>query len=260
MPVRHNCRRDVSPLPCHRNRYSGVRCDFCHGRLFAEYQVCDDLAEAQADAAAGARQIAELQADLVAATRRLAEANHACDPYRPGLSAAYNAVQTARQQWSEANNRQRQAGKGRHRRAAHRDVEQTKRTLDDALAQQQHIEEIAKPVTTRRDQAAAAVRSLEIMIRPTQGLIAISDHAGRARWLHDLDKALDDWHQWATGRTVPPARLAQARSILEDHITPENPAWAALAAVLPAPPTINLTHRPMAIPHTPERDIGIGIA
>ena len=188
------------------------------------------------------------------------QANQACEPYRPALTAAHNAVQTAREHWWAANSRERQASKGRHRRAAHRDVEQTKRTLDDALAQQQHLEEIAKPVTTRRDQAAAAIRSLEITITPTQQLIAISDHAGRARWLHDLDEALDDWYQWATGRTVPPARLAQTRSILEDQRTPGSPAWASLAAVLPAPPTVSTTQRPMTRPHMPERDIGIGIA
>ncbi len=222
-------------------------------------RVGDDLAQAQAGAAADTRRIAELQADLVAATRRLAEANQACDPYRPALSAAYNAVQTARQQWWDANNRERHAGKGRHRRAAHRDVEQSKRTLDDALAQQQHVEEIAKPATTLRDQATAELRSLEIIVSPTQQLIELSDHAGRARWLCDLDEALGDWQQWATGRTVPPARLAQARSILEDHITPDNPAWAALANVVP-PPTINTAQRPLARPHAPERDIGIGIA
>ncbi|MEP7112807.1 MAG: hypothetical protein ABI862_06050 [Ilumatobacteraceae bacterium] len=223
-------------------------------------KVGDDLAEAQAGAAVDTRRIAELQADLVAATRRLAEANQACDPYRPALSAAYNAVQTARERWWDANNRERQAGKGRHRRAAHRDVEQTRRTLDDAVARQQQVEEIAKPVSTRRDEAAAAVRSLETIISPTQQLIELSDHAGRARWLRDLDEALGDWYQWATGRTVPPARLAQTRSILEDHNTPQHPAWAALANVLPPPPTISTTQRPLARPHTPERDIGIGIA
>ena len=221
--------------------------------------VRDDLAAAQADAAADARQIPQLQADLVAATRRLAEANQACEPYRPALSAAYNAVQTAREHWWAANSREREAAKGRHRRTAHRDVEQTKQTLDDALLQRQRVEEIASPVTARRDQAAAAVRSLEISIIPTQQLIAISDHAERATWLHDLDQALDDWQHWANGRTVPEARLHQARSILEENSTPERPACAALANVLP-PPTINTAQRPMARPHTPDRDIGIGIA
>ena len=221
--------------------------------------VRDDLADAQADAAADAKLIPQLQADLVAATRRLAEANQACEPYRPALTAAHNAVQTAREQWWAANNRERQAAKGRHRRAAHRDVEHTKQTLDDAVLQQQQVEEIAKPVTTRRDQAAAAVRSLEISITPTQQLIAISDHAGRAAWLHDLDQALDDWQHWATGRTVPEARLHQARAILEEHNTPVSPAWAALATMLPPPPTINIAQRPVSRPHTPERDIGIGI-
>ncbi len=223
-------------------------------------RVRDDLAEAQADAAADAKLIPQLQADLVAATRRLAQANQACEPYRPALSAAYNAVQTAREHWWAANSREREAAKGRHRRAAHRDVEHTKQALDDALLQKQHVEEIAKPVTTRRDQAVAAVRSLEISITPTQQLIAISDHAGRAAWFGQLDEALEDWQRWATGRTVPEARLHQARSILEQHSTPENPAWAALATVLPAPPTISTTQHPMARPNTPERDIGIGIA
>ncbi len=220
----------------------------------------NDLTEAQADAAADARRIPQLQADLVAATRRLAQANQACEPYQPALTAAYNAVQTAREHWWAANNRERQTAKGRHRRAAHRDVEHTKQDLDDALAQQQQVEEIAKPVTTRRDQAAAEIRSLEISITPTQQLIAISDHAGRATWLQDLDQALDDWQRWATGRTVPPARLHQARSILEEHSITEDPAWAALAAVLPASPTISTTQPAIARPHTPERDIGIGIA
>ena len=122
------------------------------------------------------------------------------------------------------------------------------------------LEEIAKPATTRRDQATAELRSLEIIVSPTQQLIELSDHAGRARWLCDLDEALGDWQEWATGRTVSPARLARARSILEDHITPENPAWAALANVLPPPPKINIAQRPLGRPHTPERDIGIGIA
>jgi hypothetical protein len=223
-------------------------------------RVRNDLADAKTDAAADARQIAELKANLVAATRRLAEANQACEPYRPGLQAAENAVRAARERWWSANNREHQAAKGRHRRAAHRDVEQTKQTLDDALLQQQQVEEIAEPATMRRDRAAAALRNLEISITPTQQLIAISDHAGRAAWLHDLDKALDDWQHWATGRTVPEARLHQARSILEQHDTPENAAWAALAAVLPAPPTTNITPPPQTRPHTPERDIGIGIA
>ncbi len=223
-------------------------------------RVRNDLAEAKAEAVADAKLIPLLKADLVAATRRLAEANQACEPCRPGLEAAENAVRAAREKWWSANNRERQAAKGRHRRAAHRDVEQSKRTLDDALTQQQQVEAIAKPVTTGRDQAAAAVRSLEITITPTQQLIALSDHAGRARWLGDLDGALGDWQKWATGRTVPPARLAQARSILEDHITPESPAWAALANALPPPPRINTAQRPMARPHTPDRDIGIGIA
>ena len=222
--------------------------------------VRDDLAAAQADAASDAKLIPQLQADLVAATRRLAEANQACEPYRPALTAAHNAAQTAREQWWAANSRERQAAKGRHRRAAHRDVEHTKQTLDDAVLQQQQVEEIAKPVTTRRDQAAAAVRSLEISITPTQQLIAISDHAGRAAWLHDLDQALDDWQHWAIGRTVPQARLDQARAILDDQNTPDDPAWAALATVLPAPPTISTTQPAIARPHTPERDIGIGIA
>jgi conjugative relaxase-like TrwC/TraI family protein len=223
-------------------------------------RVRGDLAEARAGAAADARQITELKADLVAATRRLAEANQACEPYRPALSAAYNAVESARERWWAANNCERQASKGRHRRAAHRDVEQTKQALDDALAQQQQVEEIAKPVTTRRDEAAAAVRSLEITITPTQQLIALSGHAGRAHWLRDLDRALDDWQQWAIGRTVSPARLGQARSILEQHSTPENPAWAALAGTLPPVPTINIAQSPLIRRHTPERDIGIGIA
>ena len=222
-------------------------------------RVRDDLAEAQANAAADARQISELKANLVAATRRLAEANQACEPYRRALSAAYAAVETAREHWWAANSRERQASKGRHRRAAHRDVEQTKQTLDDALAQQQQVEEIAKPVNTRCDQAAAAVRSLEISITPTQQLIAISDHAGRAAWLHDLDRALDDWQHWARGRTVPEARLHHARAILEEQNT-EDATWAVLAAVLPAPPTISTTQPAIARPHTPERDIGIGIA
>ncbi len=222
-------------------------------------RVRDDLADAQADAAADARRIPQLQADLVAATRRLAEANQACEPYRPALTAAYNAVQTAREHWWAANSRERQTAKGRHRRAAHRDVEQTKRTLDDALLKQQQVEEIAKPVTTRRDEAAAAVRSLEITITPTQQLIAISDHAGRTAWLHDLDQALDHWQQWAIGRTVPEGRLQQVRAILEEQNTPEDPAWAVLAAVLPAPPTIG-AQPSIARPHLPERDIGIGIA
>ena len=214
----------------------------------------------KADAAADARQIAELKANLVVATRRLAEANQACEPYRPGLEAAESAVRAAREKWWSANNREHQAAKARHRRAAHRDVEQTKRTLDDALLQQQQVEAIAEPVTARRDQVAAALRSLEISITPTKQLIAISDHAGRAAWLNDLDKALDNWQHWATGRTVPEARLHHARSILEEQDTPEYPAWAALAAVLPAPPTINVATPPLARPHTPERDIGIGIA
>ena len=223
-------------------------------------RVRNDLAEAKTGAAADARQIAELKANLVVATRRLAEANQACEPYRPGLQAAENTVRAAREKWWSANNREHQAPKGRHRRAAHRDVEHTKQTLDDALLQQQQVEQIAEPVTTRRDQAAAAVRSLEISITPTQQLIAISDHAGRAAWLHDLDKALGDWQHWANGRTVPEARLHQARSILEQHDAPENPVWAALAAVLPVQPTIEITPRPMPRPHAPERDFGIGIA
>ena len=37
-------------------------------------------------------------------------------------------------------------------------------------------------------------------------------------------------------------------------------AWAALAEVLPTPPTISTTQPAIARPHTPERDIGIGIA
>jgi conjugative relaxase-like TrwC/TraI family protein len=223
-------------------------------------RVRNDLAEAKAKAAADAKLIPELKANLVAGTRRLAEANQACEPYRPALSAAYDAVQSAREHWWAANGRERQASKGRHRRAAHREVDQTKRALDDALAQQQQVEEIAKPVTARRDEAAADVRSLEMTITPTQQLIAMSDHAGRANWLRDLDEALDDWQQWAIGRTVSPARLGQARSILEEHSTPENPAWAALARVLPPPPTINIAQSPLIRPHTPERDIGIGIA
>jgi hypothetical protein len=223
-------------------------------------RVRNELAEAKTDAAADARQIAELKADLVAATRRLAEANQACEPYRPGLQAAESAVRAAREKWWSANNREHQAPKGRHHRAAHREVEHTKGVLDEALAEQQRDEEIAKPVTSRRDQAAAELRSLEITITPTKQLIAISDHAGRAAWLHDLDKALDDWQHWANGRTVRQARLHQARSILEQHDTPQNPAWAALAAVLPAPPTTNIAPPPLTRPHTPERDIGIGIA
>jgi conjugative relaxase-like TrwC/TraI family protein len=223
-------------------------------------RVRDELTQAQADAAADARRIPQLQADLVAATRRLAEANHACEPYRPALTAAHNAVQTAREHWWAANSRERQASKGRHRRAAHRDVEHTKQDLDDALAQQQQVEEIAKPVTTRRDQSAAEIRSLEISITPTQQLITISDHAGRAAWLDDLDKALDDWQLWATGRTVPPERLARARSILEEHSIPENPVCGALAAVIPVQPTINIAPAPLTRPHTPQRDIGIGTA
>ena len=223
-------------------------------------RVRDQLAQAQADAANDARRIPQLQADLVAATRRLAQANQACAPYRPALSAAHNAVQTAREHWWAANSRERQTAKGRHRRAAHRDVEQTKQDLDDALLRQRQVEEIAEPVTSRRDQAAAAVRSLEITITPTRQLIVMSDHEGRAAWLGDLDRALDDWQQWATGRTVSPGRLAHARAILEQQSTLENPAWAALATVLPAPPTITTAQRPMARPHTPERDIGIGIA
>ena len=75
------------------------RCDIPEWFEPLRTRVRDDLAEAQADAAADARQIAELQANLVAATRRLAEANQACEPYRPALSVAYNAVQTARGQW-----------------------------------------------------------------------------------------------------------------------------------------------------------------
>ncbi len=222
-------------------------------------RVRDDLAEAQADASADARQLAELKANLVDATRRLAEANQACEPYRPALSAAHQTVESAREQWWAANNRERQATKGRHRRAAHRDVEQTRRTLDDALTQQQQVEEIAKPVTMRRDEAAAAVRSLEVTITPTQQLIALTGHADRAVWLRDLDEALGDWHQWAIGRTVRTERLARARSTLEGHSTPESPAWAALATVLPPPPTINVVERHLARPHIPERDIGIGI-
>ena len=223
-------------------------------------RVRDDFAEAQAAAAADAKLIPQLQADLVAATRALAEANQACEPYQPAFTAAYNAVQTAREQWWAANSRERQAAKGRHRRAAHRDVEHTKQTLDDAVAQQQQVEEIAKPATTRRDQAAAEIRSLEISITPTQQLIAISDHAGQATWLGELDQALNDWQHWATGRTVPQARLHQARAILEEHSITKDPPWGALAAVLPAPPTISTTQPAIARPHTPERDIGIGIA
>ncbi|MEP7114466.1 MAG: hypothetical protein ABI862_14465, partial [Ilumatobacteraceae bacterium] len=223
-------------------------------------RVRNDLTKAQADVAADARQIAELKANLVEATRWLAEANQACEPYRPALSAAHQTVESAREQWWAANNRERQATKGRHRRAAHRDVEHTKQTLDDALIEQQQVEQIAKPATTRRDQAAATLRSLETTITPTQQLIAISGHDGRARWLRDLDEALDDWHQWATGRTVSPARLAQARSILEDRRTPESPAWEALANLLPAPPTSRTVQRPIGRSHTPERDVGISIA
>ena len=222
-------------------------------------QVRDDLDEAMADAAADAELIAELNSNLVAAKQRLAEANQACEPYRPGLEAAENAVRAARERWWSANNRERQAPKGRHHRAAHREVEQTKGVLDDALAQQQRDEEIAKPVTSRRDAAAAEVRSIEITIRPTQQLVAMSDHARRIEWLRGLDEALDTWQRWATGRTVPPERLGQARSILEELSAPDDPAWGALATVLPAPSTTNIVQRPLAKPHTPERDIGIGI-
>jgi conjugative relaxase-like TrwC/TraI family protein len=143
-------------------------------------RVRDDLVDARAGAAADARQIAELKANLVAATRRLAEANQACEPYRPALSAAYNAVQTAREHWWAANSREREAAKGRHRRAAHRDVEHTKQSLDDALTQQQQVEEIAKPATTRRDEAETALHRLKASVTPTRQLIAMSDHAGRA--------------------------------------------------------------------------------
>ena len=201
-----------------------------------------------------------MKANLVVATRRLAEANLACDPYRSGLQAAENTLRAAREKWWSANNREHQSAKGRHHRAAHREVEQAKGVLDGALAEQQRAEAIAQPVTSRRDAAAAELRSIEITIRPTQQLIAMSDHAGRAAWLRDLDQALGDWQQWANGRTVPEARLQHARSILEEHSTPENPAWVALAAVLPAPPTINIAPSPLTRPHTPERDIGIGIA
>jgi hypothetical protein len=256
-------RRQLADIDRAPHRHQPERQQRCEIPVWFEplrTRVRNDLTAAQADVAADARQLAELKAKLVDATRRLAEANQACEPYRPALSAAHQTVESAREQWWAANNRERQATKGRHRRKAHREVEHTKRTLDDALAQQQQVEEIAKPVTVRRDEAAADVRSLEITVTPTQQLIAMSDHAGRARWLRDLDEALDHWHQWATGRTVSPARLAQARSILEDHSTLENPAWAALATALPPPPTINIAHRPMARPHTPERDIGLGIA
>ncbi len=222
-------------------------------------RVRDDLVGAMADAEADAKLIAELSSNLVTAKQRLAEANHACEPNLPGLEAAENAVRVARERWWSANNRERQAPKGRHHRAAHRDVEQTKRELDEALAQQQQVEEVAEPVTSRRDKAAAEVRNIEITIRPAQQLIAMSDHTGRADGLREVDDALDTWHRWATGRTVPSERLGQARSILEDLSTSADPAWGALARVLPAPSRTNIVQHPLTKSHTLERDIGIGI-
>ncbi len=222
-------------------------------------RVRDDLVEAMADAEADAKLIAELSANLVAAKQRLAEANHACEPYRPRLEAAEKVVRAAREQWWTANNRELRARKGRHYRAAHGDVQKAKRELDEVLAQQQRVEEIAKPVTSRRDEAAAEVRSIDVTIRPTQQLIAMSDHAGRAESLRDLDDALDTWHRWATGRTVPTERLDQARSILEELSISEDPGWGALAGVLPPPPTISIVKARLARPNSPERDMDVGI-
>ena len=161
--------------------------------------------------------------------------------------------------WWAANNREQRAPKGRHHRAAHRHVDQTKAALDEALAQQQQVDEIAKPVTSSRDAAAAEVRSIEITIRPTQQLVAMSDHTGRTDSLRDLDHALDTWQRWATGRTVPTVGLNEARAVLEELSTRVDPALGALAAVLPTPSTTDIAQPPLAKPHTPERDIGIGI-
>ncbi|MGE0306549.1 MAG: MobF family relaxase [Acidimicrobiia bacterium] len=222
-------------------------------------RVRDDLDEATADAAADAKLIAELNSNVVAAKQRLAEANHACEPYRPGLEAAENAVRAAREQWWTANNRGQRAPKGRHHRAARRDVERATLVLDEALAEQQRVEEIAKPAISRRNEAAAEVRSVEITIRPTQQLIAMSDHAGRTDFLRDLDDALDTWQRWATGRTVPSEQLDQARALLDELRTTEDPALGALAVVLTAPSTITSVQPPLARSDTPERDIGIGI-
>ena len=224
-------------------------------------RVRDELVEAETRAAADAQMIPELEAKLVEAKQRLAEANQAYAPHRPVLLAAHRTVEAAREQCWAANSKESRSKKGRHRRAAHREAVQAKQTLHEARAQQKIVEDIAEPATSRRNEASAAVRSIENSVRPTEILLSWSDPAGRAEQLRDLDQALGDWQEWADGKRMRTDRIGQIVSTLETDDTLDPACCVGLADAMRSwSEQVGVRFAPVSRPiETPSLSRGIGI-
>jgi hypothetical protein len=204
------------------------------------------------------RQLADLRRRLADAKAERSATALELDPYRPALDAAHRAVTAAQQQRRSANHQALHA-KGRHRRQARKDVDHAERAYAVAITKQHEVEAVAGPARAKFNEADNRVDTIESTLPTTQILIRWSGHAKRASQLRHTITALDDWHDWATGKPTQPDQLtnaaqhllgepdpsrraacqALANTIVEwaDHYSPD---LAPSLTPQPAPPTRSL--------------------
>ena len=181
-----------------------------------QQRVHSDLAAAQAAAVADRRRITDLEHDLADAHQQLAAAEQNLDPYRPTLAAADRDVAAAREQQLDAYSRLRHSGR-LAARSARRDVAAANNAHETALARRRDTQAAAQPAQDAYNQAQAHIRGIKISLSGTRTLNQWNGSAARVNDLGQLANALDHWHQWANGHTVPPDAMSKAAGVFRQH-------------------------------------------
>jgi conjugative relaxase-like TrwC/TraI family protein len=195
--------------------------------------------------------------DRVAAARRnlpAAKAAHA--PFEEKVRAAERVVSEARADLSSAEYELRTSGRV-HRRSARRRVDAATDVLAVAAERLASTEDLAKPTRAPLDGICTIIEDHHRFNSTRRILDQWSDLDGAADRANGLCQALDQWKDWADGRSVSPTELTDIAAALRDH--QESPLvsqideslhqWADAHAVELEPPT-----RPM-----PSIEMGIDL-
>ena len=167
------------------------------------------LDERNAKRAADERHVAEARRDLP-----VAEAAHA--PFNEKVVAAKRAVSESQSALWKAEFELRKSGRV-HRRSARREVESATDVLAAANDRLTRAEELASPTRAPLDDLRKIIDDYR-QFDSTRRILARLDNFDRTvERASDLCQTLDGWKDWANGRDVRSAELAEIASALEDH-------------------------------------------